>query len=143
MEIWRDIAGFEGFYMVSSIGRVKRGQVYRGIYRNGQVKERIIKPFSCKGYLRVTMIKNGKRANFFVHRLVAFAFIPNHENKPVINHKNFIRNDNRVENLEWCTLIENVQHSAKAGRIGKHAKRKKKLWYRGSMILAVEKLVAI
>ena len=59
------------------------------------------------------MKNEGKRYDFTIHRLVALAFIPNEENKPFINHKNGIKTDNRVENLEWCNQSENVTHAVK------------------------------
>lgn len=64
-----------------------------------------------RGYRRVTFTTNYKRKTFLVHRLVASAFIPNPKNKPYVNHINEVTNDNRVENLEWCTNSENLLHN--------------------------------
>lgn len=66
---------------------------------------------SPAGYLRVLLHKDGKRFNKFVHRLVAETFIPNPENKPFINHLNGNKEDNRIQNLSWCSTSENVKHS--------------------------------
>ena len=67
------------------------------------------------GYNIVNLWKNKKKKTIKVHRLVAEAFIPNLDNKPYINHKNAIRNDNTIQNLEWCTQKENILHAYKIG----------------------------
>lgn len=81
------------------------GRIFRG---NRELK----KNKGTNGYITVSIkYLNGERKLEFVHRLVAVAFIPNLENKPVVNHKNLIKSDNRVENLEWVTYKENNQHA--------------------------------
>ena len=120
-ERWLPVVGYEGFYIVSSLGRVRLLE-RSGFRKNGRffyVHSKIKKPYLTKfGYYRLRMEKNKHSKHIFVHRLVAEAFIPNPENKPEINHKNGIRTDNRVKNLEWCTQSENNLHSyRKLGRI--------------------------
>jgi len=66
---------------------------------------------SKKGYVRCTLSHKGKKQKPYIHRLIALHFIPNPENKPCINHKNGNKADNRIENLEWCTIIENNKHA--------------------------------
>lgn len=86
----------------------------------------IVKQFSDKqGYLRVGLTKNNVRKQFGVHRLVALTFIPNPENKPTVNHKNGIKYDNNVENLEWATVGENTQHAYDKGLLKPAMKGKK------------------
>lgn len=101
--IWKPVKNYEDCYAVSDTGLVKRTDVN---------PERTLKPSHDQdGYFIVSLCKKNKRTTRSVHKLVANAFIPNPDNKPQINHKNGVRDDNRVENLEWCTVAENNLHA--------------------------------
>lgn len=110
-EIWVWIKDYKGLYQISNYGRVK------SFPRNTTSKIRIMKPLlSRSGYLYVSLKKKKtKRFRFEIHRLVALAFIPNPENKTTVNHKDGIKLNNCVENLEWATKSENMQHSYDIG----------------------------
>jgi len=110
-EIWKDINGYEGKYQISNLGRVK-SLARTTTYNDGRKKfiiERILQPILCKiGYYSLGLSLDGVPSVVTIHRLVALTFIPNPENKRAVNHKNGVKTDNRVENLEWVTDSEIV-----------------------------------
>ena len=109
-EIWKDIEGYEGKYMVSSLGRVRSVR-----------KDVILTPnTNNSGYMMVHLKNDGQRKCKRIHRLVAESFIPNPDNKPYVDHINGIQTDNCANNLRWCTCKENLNFPlAKANRSGK------------------------
>lgn len=101
-EIWKEIDGFDGDYMVSNLGRVK--SVRRNIILRQSIRN---------GYERVTLCANNSQKDYYIHRLVAHAFIPNPNNYPIVNHKDENRTNNRVDNLEWCTRKYNASYGTR------------------------------
>ena len=111
-EVWKPLANYRG-YSVSSLGRVKSDARKMSNGTGTHIsKDKILKPNVLrKEYLQVDLHIDGKRHPRQVHRLVAEAFISNDEHYPQVNHKNGIKNNNRVENLEWCNNSMNVRHA--------------------------------
>jgi hypothetical protein len=113
MREWHTIPGYEGYYVINNNG------VVRGIDRvvpdkrlgGRKIKGQILKSSkSVYGYIVYQLWKNKKFKNIGVHRLLGDVFIVKSENKTEINHKNGVRDDNRLVNLEWVTRSENVRH---------------------------------
>lgn len=120
-EIWKDVVGYEGIYEVSSIGRVR--SVDRFVeYSDGRrtfTKGKILRHnINGKYKIRMVHLYDGvKRKAISVHRLVAIAFIANPDNKTDVNHIDGNRENNAVNNLEWTTHLENMQHGFRHGLI--------------------------
>ena len=110
VEEWRDIPGFDGDYQVSTTGIVKS-------YKRS-ARGKILKQYEDRyGYLKVVLYKNDKPHYFTVHRLVAMTFLPKMEGENSVDHIDFNRKNNNLENLRWCTEKENTKHSYDAGRL--------------------------
>jgi len=108
-EIWKDIKGYEGLYQVSNYGRV------RGLITSQGRRKGILKPYDHDGYKRINLYKNKKVKKYYVHRLVAQAFISNPNKYPEVNHKDGDKSNNHISNLEWCTSSQNQIHAYKIG----------------------------
>lgn len=127
--VWQDVAGYEGLYKVSNDGRII-----------GTKSKKQLRYTLQGGYPRVKLYRNAKGKSISVHRIVATTFIPNTENKPQINHKNGIKTDNSVGNLEWATSSENVKHACSMGLLDpsiawhKHEKAVHQLTMDGQLI---------
>lgn len=118
MRLWADVPGWEGRYEVSNDGRVRSWAGKRGDEAEPHALKQKIDRY---GYLVVCLrSRSAGRIEYpTVHRLVALAFIENPDEKPQVNHKNGVKTDNRVENLEWATNAENIQHAFDTGLISK------------------------
>ncbi len=102
-EMWEDLLDFESYCQISTLGRFKNKKTNH-IYKLG---------YYSNLYEQFSMLIEGRRITALAHRLVAKQFIPNPEKYPIVNHKNGIKDDNRVCNLEWCTQGQNMKHSFK------------------------------
>ena len=117
-ETWKDVVGYEGLYEVSN-----KGNVYSVERMDALGREQgglVLKPkYNNRGYLMVSLYKNGKLKNRTVHRIVAEAFIPNPKGFLEINHKDENKSNNEIFNLEWCTREHNVKYGTSIERISK------------------------
>lgn len=116
-EVWKNIDGYNGEYQVSNMGRVY------------SVKNRMLlkESFNKDGYVLIALYNNGNRRGCSLHRLVAKEFILNTENKPEVNHKDLNKTNNRADNLEWVTKVENMRHAVENGKFQMSDERKSEL----------------
>lgn len=137
-ETIKDIDGFNGLYAITSRGRVW------GYPNDTRSKGHWLKPrIDNQGYAKVGLYLGNKKYKWiFIHRLVAIAYIPNPQNKPFINHKDFNRVNNNIENLEWCTHWENMNYSYERGRFNAEVRDKalkkaqQKAWEKKTYLIA-------
>lgn len=122
-EIWKDIAGWEGYYQISNLGKVKsleRKQRFVSIagkecfYKKREMMKKTVVNLG-NGYRMVSFSRDSKAFTKYIHRLVAEAFIPNPDNLPWINHKDGDKLNNSIDNLEWCTPAHNIAHAISTG----------------------------
>ena len=111
MEEWKNVKGYDGYYQVSNYGRVWSNKTNKIMRHHRDNKS---------GYCRLILRKDGKSIGHTIHRLVAEAFIVNQYNKPHINHLDENKENNRTDNLEWCTRLENEHWGTKRERCLKH-----------------------
>lgn len=118
-EIWKDISGYEGYYQVSNLGKVRaldrvitriNGTEYT---KHGRMMSLVL---NTDGYPTVKLSKDGKNIRIAVHRLVALAFVPNPNGLPEVNHIDFDRQNAKADNLEWVSHKENIYYTIDAGR---------------------------
>lgn len=125
-EEWRDVNGYEGIYQISNLGRLRSlDRKVKGKNNSLRLLKGKILKFSknLSGYPVRLLSRESTRTSFSIHRLVANAFLKKEKGKDYINHKNEIKTDNRVENLEWCTASYNNKYNGRAIKI--NAKRRK------------------
>ena len=112
-EIYKDIPGYEGLYQISNLGNVKSLKRNKILAKNN----------NGNGYLYACLSKDGQAKNYYIHRLVSQAFIPNPDNKPEVNHKDENKENNCVENLEWVTSKENTNYGSRTKRASENCQK--------------------
>jgi len=124
-EIWKDIPNYEGYYQVSNLGRVRSLDRFVNSPNGGRISfGKILKNgLNVRGYLLVTLNKLGIGKSKSVHQLVGISFIPNPLNLPQINHKDEVKINNRVENLEWCDSKYNINYGGCVYRSSKSRRK--------------------
>lgn len=126
-EFWKDVAGYEEVYQISSLGRVRSKDHYvkTGRYNGTRLAPgKLLKPNkSSHGYLFIKTSKKYGSKHLAIHRLVAQAFISNPNNYPDVNHKDEVKDNNRLENLEWCNHSYNAKYGTCQQRLLKYKQK--------------------
>lgn len=126
LKLWKPVTGYEGLYEISNFGELK--SLIKGKIKNASV--------ASNGYCMTTLSKGGENKTVTIHSLVAMHFIKNPWKKPIVNHRNTIKTDNYIGNLEWATYSENILHAYKhklrrapsAGKFGKNHHRSRPIY---------------
>lgn len=117
VEEWKWIVGYESTYQVSSFGRIKSVERMvphkRSVLKS--IRHKILAFSNSRGYLAVSLFRDGKKKTILVHRIVAKHFVENPNNLPEVNHKDLDKRNNKASNLEWCTERENTYHAINNG----------------------------
>lgn len=119
VEIWKDIEGYEGLYQVSNLGRVRscdkivKSPRQASYFKNGRVLSQYL---NRSGYMYICLSKDGVHKTLRVHRLVALAFVNNHNGMQYINHKDENKANNKASNLEWCDQEYNINYGTRNER---------------------------
>lgn len=140
-EVWKDVVGYEGYYQVSNLGRVRSLDRELPHSRNSTYikRGRVLKPiYGGDNYQMVCLRVNNKPKNQYIHRLVATTFIGKPQGNMEVNHKDGDKKNNKVSNLEWVTSSENTRHAYKNGLLNSKHARKKVI---GTNIKTGEKLI--
>ena len=114
MEEWKDVVGYEGIYEISTLGNIREKEhkvKLRGNFTRTQFAREKVKTVSANGYEVVTLHKDSRQKQHYIHRLVAEAFFEPDPERPFINHRDGVKTNNSIENLEWCDQAENVFHA--------------------------------
>lgn len=128
-EVWKPILGYEDYYEVSNLGRVRRSVCNNPHYNSSG----LLKPSIRNGYYHVVLCVNNIHKSFNIHRLVASSFIPNPNNLPYVNHKDENKLNNNVENLEWCSAKYNTIYGSSIER-RKRTRKKNHSGYKSVII---------
>lgn len=125
MEIWKDIPGYEGLYQASSLGNIKSLKFQCNLTGKKYPREKILKQKIDKWKnKRVELWKNGEHKTWLVHRLIGITFLGIPKEEITINHKDGNRLNNKVENLEWCSIKDNIRHAFRNNLINTQIKVK-------------------
>lgn len=141
-EIWKDVVDYEGIYKVSNLGNIISCRRLRFLNGGSFYSKQFSKKTAVDklGYVRVGLTKNGVKKLWCFHRIIAFAFIPNTENKPFINHIDGNKSNNSVDNLEWCTASENRYHAFRTGLASKLGIKNNACKLTESQVLQIRKI---